>query len=203
MATPISARPRLILASASPRRQMLLCEAGYDFTIFPADIDELSVAGNSAPEDAAVRIADAKARAVAERFPNEVILAADTVVALGNQAIGKATDADHARQILRSLSGTTHRVITGVAVIHHRTGLALLQRVISTVEMRPLGWDEIDAYIATNQWQGKAGAYGIQDRDPFVSQVAGCLTNIVGLPMTTTRDMLRRAGIDTMSPSGC
>jgi septum formation protein len=93
------------------------------------------------------------------------------------------------------LSGTTHQVITGVAVVQIRSALCLIEQVTSTVEMKPLSREEIDAYIASDQWQGKAGAYGIQDPDPFVRRTAGCMTNIVGLPMTTTRRLLGQAGV--------
>lgn len=200
--TPTPTRLRLILASGSPQRQNLLRQAGYEFVTFPADIDESSVARNLAPEQAALRIACAKAQAVAEQFPDDVVLAADTIVALGETILGKAADAAHARRILRALSATTHRVISGIAVIRCRAALLLSQCVISTVEMKPLSLDQIDAYIASNQWQSKAGAYGIQDPDPFVSRTAACLTNIIGLPMTTTQRMLTQAGIDRIVVSG-
>lgn len=169
---------------------------------FPADIDESSVAGNLAPEQAAMRIACAKAQAVADGFPDDVVLAADTIVALGESILGKPADAADARRILGALSATTHRVISGVAVVRRRPALLLSRCVISTVEMKPLSLVQIDAYIASNQWQGKAGAYGIQDPDPFVSRTAGCLTNIIGLPMTTTQAMLAEAGIDRRVVSG-
>jgi septum formation protein len=123
------------------------------------------------------------------------VLAADTIVALGGTILGKASDAVDARRILSQLSGTTHLVITGVAVIRSRSSLSLIEQVISTVEMKLLTSEEIDSYIATGQWRGKAGAYGIQDSDPFVRRMAGCLTNIVGLPITTTRKLLAEAGI--------
>lgn len=177
-------------------------QAGYEFVTYPAGIDESALARNIAPEDAAVRIARAKAQAIADKFPDDVVLAADTIVALGETILGKADDADHARRILGALSATTHRVISGVAVIHRGASLLLSQCVISTVEMKPLSPEQIDAYIATNQWQRKAGAYGIQDPDPFVSRTGGCLTNIIGLPMTTTQRMLAQAGIDRIVVSG-
>jgi len=199
MAAPASPRPRLILASASPRRQSLLREAGYSFTISPADIDEAAICSDLIPANAAAAIAQAKATALAARFPDDVVLAADTIVALVDHIIGKAADADHARRILATLSGSKHRVITGVSVIHLASRVNLSETVTSTVEMKSLNVDEIETYIATGQWRGKAGAYGIQDPDPFVRRITGCMTNIVGLPLTTTRRMLAHAGIDTMS----
>jgi septum formation protein len=183
--------PRLILASASPRRQELLRQAGFDFLVHPADLDEDALAPKDpgSPEDYAAHLAQAKAQCISQRFPYDVILAADTVVAAGSQILNKPTDAADARRILGLLSGTTHRVITAVVLL--RPPQMLCKTVASTVEMRRLGSAELEAYIASGQWQGKAGAYGIQDPDPFVTRIAGCMTNIVGLPMTTTTQMLR------------
>jgi septum formation protein len=189
---------RLILASASPRRQSLLREAGYEFLVHPADLDESALASGVTltHEELPAYLARAKAEAVALKFPNDVVLAADTIVALNGEVIGKPTDADDARRILSRLSGTTHRVITGLAIVRRAAGLFLSQTVTSTVQMRPLTPRQIEAYIATEEWQGKAGAYGIQDSDPFVARIDGCFTNIVGLPMTTAAELLRKAGID-------
>jgi septum formation protein len=187
--------PRLILASGSPRRQELLREAGYGFLVSPADIDESVYPPGSSPAEIAEHLALAKARAVAERFPDDVVLAADTVVALGTDALGKPMDAADARRLLALLGGTAHEVITGVAVIHAAANVTLQARVSSAVHMRALTAAEMDAYIATGDWQGKAGGYGIQDQDPFVTRTSGCHTNIVGLPMTTTARLLAEAGL--------
>jgi septum formation protein len=185
----------LILASGSPRRQELLREAGYEFLVSPADIDESVYPPGSSPAEIAEHLAVAKARAVAARFPNDVVLAADTVVALGNDALGKPSDAADARRLLSLLGGTAHEVITAVVVVHAAANLRLQARVTSAVHMRVLTAAEADAYIATGDWQGKAGGYGIQDQDPFVTRTSGCHTNIVGLPMTTTTRLLAEAGI--------
>jgi septum formation protein len=189
---------RLILASASPRRQSLLREAGYEFLVHPANLDESALADsvNLPAEELSAYLARAKAEAVAMKFPNDVVLAADTIVALNGEVIGKPANADDARRILSRLSGTTHRVITGLAIICSPAGVCLSQTVASTLQMRPLTSAQIDAYIATEDWRGKAGAYGIQDSDPFVERIDGCFTNIVGLPMTTTAELLRKVGID-------
>jgi septum formation protein len=177
----------------------LLRAAGYEFLTFPADLDEAAIARQSkvnlSPENLAAHLASVKAQIVAESFPDDVVLAADTLVVKEAEILGKPLDANDARRILSLLSGTTHRVITGVAVISRRNALVVSESVASTVEMRPLSSADIEAYIATNQWQGKAGAYGIQDPDPFVTRIAGCSTNIVGLPMTTTARLLRAARI--------
>lgn len=187
---------RLVLASASPRRQELLREAGFSFDILPADIDESDYPSTLTPAELAEHLALAKGRAVAARLKDDVVvLAADTVVALNEQPVGKPIDAEDARLMLGRLSGTTHSVITGVAVLRTIANLVLHTRVTSSVQMRRLTDAEIDAYVASNEWQGKAGGYGIQDDDPFVTRIAGCHTNIVGLPMTTATRLLAAAGV--------
>jgi septum formation protein len=187
--------PGLVLASASPRRQSLLKDAGYEFTISPADIDEKAVGAGLPPIEMAEKLALAKAEFVGTQFPDHVVLAADTIVALGDLAIGKPSDSADARAMLQLLSGTTQMVITAVCIHRLSATLARVDHVISAVRMAPLTPNEIDRYIATGQWQGKAGGYGIQDPDPFVERIRGCKTNIVGLPMKTTARLLESAGI--------
>ena len=148
------------------------------------------------PGELAEYLARRKAEVVAARFPGDVVLAADTVVAYADAILSKPADANDARRMLRLLGGTTHSVITGIAVLHAAAKLSRHTRVLSAVQMRALSDDEIEPYIASGDWQGKAGGYGIQDPDPFVTRISGCLSNIVGLPMTTTRDLLRDAGIE-------
>lgn len=196
------AASRLILASASPRRQELLREAGYTFTVYPADLDEAAFARrNLLPAELAVELAIAKADAVAASHPDAVILAADTVVAFGDQVLGKPRNAVHAREMLQLLAGTTHLVMTGIAVVHAGGHFARHQCIRSAVRMRLLTRAEIDAYVAGNQWQGKAGGYGIQDPDPFVIRLTGSHSNIVGLPMAATRELLEAAGITSPRPA--
>jgi septum formation protein len=187
--------PRLILASASPRRRQLLQEAGYRFVIEPANIDEDQYPSDLSPGELAQWLASRKAEVVAYRYRNDVVLGADTVVALGSQLLGKPVDAVHAHEMLRTLSGTTHQVMTGVAVLHRAAEFVRTAQVVSTVQMRVLSEDEISAYVATRDWEGKAGGYGIQDADPFVTRISGDLTNIVGLPMEKTIQLLTEAGI--------
>lgn len=187
--------PRLILASASPRRQQLLREAGYAFIVHPSTVDESNVPRGLTPGEVAERLARAKAQDVARAYPKDVVLGADTVVEFAGQTLNKPVDAADAERILRLLSGTIHSVITGVAVVHASRNLFLHHRVISTVQMRSLTDRELADYIASRQWEGKAGAYGIQDPDPFVTRTSGCQTNIVGLPMHTTAGLLEQAGI--------
>jgi septum formation protein len=190
-----AAPPRLILASGSPRRKSLLQQAGFEFTVEPANVDEESYPPESLPSDVALLLAKRKAEALAPKYPNDVILAADTVVAFGDSILGKPKDAADARRMLKLLAGTTHIVITGVAVMLAATKFERVKRVMSSVRMRFLTPHEVDRYIESGDWEGKAGGYGIQDHDPFVKKMAGCHTNIVGLPMTTTKVLLAAAGI--------
>jgi septum formation protein len=195
MSQPINGTPQLVLASRSPRRQELLREAGYQFEIDPADVDEDEYSPDVLPAELAIRLARTKSHTVATRRPDDVILGADTVVAFGDRVLGKPTDPADARAMLRLLSGTTHIVITGISVTRRTAGFAHEQRVMSAVHMRPMTDTEIDRYVESGLWAGKAGGYGIQDNDPFVKRVAGCYTNIVGLPMTATRALLAQAGV--------
>jgi septum formation protein len=194
-----SSQPRLILASASPRRQQLLRDAGYAFLVKPADIDEDDHAP-MLPADLAEFLASQKAQAVARLHPHDVVLGADTVVAFGDEILGKPRDSADARRMLRLLAGTTHVVITGVAVVRAATAFFTAARVMSAVHMRDLTDAEVDRYVSTRQWEGKAGGYGIQDDDPFVTRMSGSHTNIVGLPLDETKRLLAHAGIPTPNP---
>lgn len=196
-----SPQPQLILASSSPRRQQLLTEAGYTFTIDPANIDE-TVPADMLPSDVALYLAQAKAEVIANKYPDTVVLGADTVVAFGDRVLGKAADAADARNMLELLAGTTHIVITGVCVMHLSANFNKCRRMMSAVKMRALSRIEIDRYVDTNQWRGKAGAYGIQDSDPFVTRLSGSHTNIVGLPMMLVKEMLSEAGIHMPAREG-
>jgi septum formation protein len=187
---------QLVLASRSPRRQELLREAGYEFEIDPPDIDEEDYPPEVMPVDLAVRLARVKAFAIARKRPADVVLGADTIVAFGDRILGKPRDAAHAAEMLRLLSGTTHIVITGVCVTRRASATSDERRVMASVRMRVLKEKEIEEYVASGQWSGKAGGYGIQDNDPFVTRISGCHTAIVGLPMKTTSQMLANAGIN-------
>ena len=198
MASPVSP-PRLILASASPRRQELLRGAGYDFVVRPANIDE-DDHPPLLPADLAEFLASQKAQFVARHNPGDVVLGADTVVAFGDMVLGKPADPDDARRMLRLLAGTTHVVITGIAVVRAASAFFTCARVMSAVHMRDLSNDEIERYVAGGQWRGKAGGYGIQDDDPFVTRMAGCHTNIVGLPLPETKRLLALAGVVPHEP---
>ncbi|MGQ0614453.1 MAG: Maf family protein [Planctomycetaceae bacterium] len=180
---------RLTLASASPRRLQLLAEAGIPcFVAGPRVAEEAPEKGD--PHTVALLNAHAKARAV----PGPAVLAADTVVALGDRLLGKPRDEADARTILATLSGTTHRVVTGVVL---RAGGRLRERSVGTwVTMRPLSPEEIDDYVATGEPMGKAGAYAVQETgDRFITALDGPFDNVVGLPMEAVRELLREAGL--------
>jgi septum formation protein len=185
---------RFILASASPRRQSLLRDAGYEFEVDPPDIDETPPRG-LLPSKVAIYLAEGKAKAIATLHPEAVVLAADTVVAFGDMLLGKPKDPADAKKMLQTLAGTTHLVITGVCVMRQSPEFFKSTRVMSAVKMRQLTAGEIDRYVESNEWEGKAGGYGIQDRDPFVVRQSGSHTNIVGLPMSAARQLLEEAGI--------
>jgi len=183
---------RLILASASPRRRMLLREAGYDFEVVEPPLaepeDELS---DLSPARQAEALAYFKARSVAESNPGCCILAADTIVSVGGRVLGKAGDAVEAGRMLRTLSGTRHSVITGVALIGP-DGRRLISSDTTRVTMRELSEQEIASYVASGEWIGKAGAYAIQETaDRFVESLDGSFSNVVGLPMELTKRMIR------------
>lgn len=184
----------LILASASPRRLELLRQIGIEpSAVEPADIDE-TPKPRELPAAHAARLAREKGAIVAPRFPGDIILSADTVVAVGRRILGKAKDAEEERKFLALLSGRRHRVIGGVAVmdgqgrLHGRT-------VISIVRFRRLSAADIDGYVQSGEWQGKAGGYAIQGHAaPFISFISGSYSNIVGLPLYETAALLRNAG---------
>lgn len=182
---------QLILASSSPRRRELLSQAGFVFSVVNPEIceDSLSTLDQSA-SDRARTLALAKAHSVAANSNQALVLGADTVVALADHIIGKPRDRQHARRILTALSGTTHQVITAVALILVPPGRTLLEHEATSLTMTQLGTDQIDHYLRTGPWQGKAGAYAIQEDDTFVTNIQGSFSNVVGLPMELLQRML-------------
>lgn len=187
--------PRLILASASPRRLDLLARIGIvPDAVDPADLDETPLPGELPPVHAA-RIAAAKAAVVAARHPGCVILAADTVVACGRRILPKAGDEATARQCLTLLSGRRHRVHSAVSVID-ATGRARHRLSTTIVTFKRLEAAEIAAYLAGGEWSGKAGGYAIQgSAEAFVRFLAGSHSGVVGLPLYETRTLLIAVGM--------
>jgi septum formation protein len=184
----------LILASASPRRQELLQSLGVEFRIVPSDLDEVLAPGPLA--DAAARLALDKARAVASRVGEGVVLGADTIVVIDDTPLGKPVDSDDARAMLRRLRGREHQVITGVAVIDAASGRARSTSVVSCVTMADYADAEIDAYVATGEPMDKAGAYAIQGQgSALVAGLSGSFSNVVGLPLDETAALLAEFGV--------
>jgi septum formation protein len=183
----------IVLASSSPRRKQLLTEAGIAFRAVDPPIDEpKDLAGRVRPVWQAEVLAYFKARAVADLHPGDIVLGADTLCALGDEVLGKPDDEAHAREMLHALSHTPHQVITGLAVCGPG-GVRLLGSETTTITMRPMSEADIDAYIATGEWIGKAGAYALQETaDQYVARIDGSFSNVVGLPIDQTRTMLSR-----------
>jgi septum formation protein len=192
---------RVILASASPRRRELLRLVHPDFDVMPSGADE-TLAGPPGPE-AATDLALRKARAVAAQAGAGIVLAADTLVVVQGASLGKPSDRDEARAMLRRLSGRAHQVITGVAVIDAATGRERSDAAVSHVYMLPLGAAEIDAYVASGEPDDKAGAYAIQGQGGrLVAALLGSYTNVVGFPVPTVRRLLAAAGARPPASAG-
>ena len=185
---------RLVLASASPRRLELLCQVGLTpDTIDPAQLDETPRRGELPPAHA-IRLAEAKARAVMPRHPGAYILAADTVVACGRRILPKTEDEASARSCLELLSGRRHRVHGAIALATPDGRLAS-RGVDSQVAFKRLSEVEIVAYLRTGEWQGKAGGYAIQGRAAMLIRwMRGSYSNVVGLPLFETAQLLAGRG---------
>ena len=185
---------KLILASASPRRLMLLEQIGIaPDIVVPAEIDENQERGEK-PEDMARRLAEAKAHTITADHPRAIVLAADTVVACGRTAMPKAETEAEAEACLKRLSGRAHLVIGGVAVID-AAGTCRYRASVTRVKFKRLSKPEIAAYLASGEWRGKAGGYAIQGRAArFVSAINGSYSGVVGLPLFETANLLAAAG---------
>ncbi len=185
----------LILASASPQRAALLAERGYSFRVVAPRVDE-SVSPGASPAAEAERLARAKAKDVAARVGPAVVIAADTIVALGGEILGKPQDRAHAAEMLRRLSGTRHLVITGLCVIDTRRNQQVADSVATAVTMRRMTEAEIQAYVASGEADGKSGAYAIQQTaDRYVLRVEGSFANVVGLPVERLEQILESFGV--------
>ena len=183
---------KLILGSASPRRRDLLAQIGITADdIRPPDIDE-TVLKAELPRAYCIRMAREKVQAV-NANADDIVLCADTTVALGRRILGKPENAEEAAQFLRMLSGRRHRVITAIAL---RRGAKILTRdVVTTVKMKRLSEADVSAYIVSNDWQGKAGGYGIQGpAGALIPWIQGSFSAVVGLPLTETAGLLQAMG---------
>lgn len=189
-------KPRLILASGSPQRKRLLGDAGYEIDVIVPENDEPNPAAFSDAAAYVEHTAWLKARQVGGRVSNGIVLAADTVVALGGQIIGKPADRADARRILQRLSGSEHECLTGVCLWRRPEDFWIGGVEVTDLRMRQLSADELKSYLDSDRWIGKAGAYAIQDPDPYVSIIRGSHSNVVGLPMELLARLLDRLGRD-------
>ena len=184
---------RIVLASASPRRQALLAQIGIDCEVMPSEIDE-GCRDNEAPIDYVRRIAEEKARSVAGRMPERVILGADTAVVIGPRILGKPRDREDFMEMFGLLSASTHRVMTAVSLVHGEQ--CRLKTSSSDVTFREVSEAEMLAYWETGEPCDKAGGYGIQGLAAmFVRAISGSYSGIMGLPLYETSELLRGAGI--------
>jgi MAF protein/D-tyrosyl-tRNA(Tyr) deacylase len=184
------ARERLVLASGSPRRRELLGDLGLAFTVESPDVDERTDLPTD-PEEHALAVAERKLRAFTDKYPESILLAADTVVVVDQRILGKPGDAGEAAGMLRLLRGREHRVITGLCVAHPVRDVYRQRAVSTTVRFHDLDDEAIDRYVATGEPFGKAGAYAIQGLGGLlVAGIEGDYTNVVGLPLGATLDLL-------------
>ena len=186
---------KLILASASPRRAEILHDAGFTFSVISSAVDETPFPNESAQEHVA-RLAAAKAELVAARAVGPaIVIAADTVVALGDHILGKPHSEEHARHMLESLSGRTHSVLTGVTLIRLPDAERIEFVEATLVHFAQLSEEEISRYLATEEPHDKAGAYAIQGRaGRYIPRIEGCYFNVVGLPLARVQQALTDLG---------
>ena len=182
----------IVLASASPRRRELMARVAPEFRVFPTDVDESAIPERD-PLAFAIAAAVMKAKRAAERFPDAIVLGADTVVALGMRVLGKPADREGARAMLRALSGRRHRVITGLAFYRQVEDRLLTGYDLTYVTFRELTEDMIEGYLSQGTFLDKAGSYAVQEvGDAFVARMKGDYDNVVGFPVEKVRRMLAR-----------
>jgi septum formation protein len=175
----------LTLVSSSPQRAQLLRDEGYEFEVVSPALDEPSEKSpRLTPAQHAQALAYYKAASVAEKYPNSLLLGADTIVVANGKIFGKPADADDARRILSILTTTPHEVITGVALLAPADVHRVIADEVTRITMRPMEAAQLDAYLASGVWRGKAGGYGLQaGGDEFVESIDGSYSNVIGLPM--------------------
>jgi septum formation protein len=191
----IMAGTRLILASASPRREEMLRLLGLRFSILHSDVDEAPSPGEL-PEHYALRLSEAKARAVSGMRPGHWILGADTIVTIDGELLGKPRTTDEARCMIRKLSGREHTVITAFTLVNSERAEVIRRAVASRVRFKDVPDDEVEWYVATDEPYDKAGGYAVQGKAAFlVSGIHGSWTNVVGLPLCEVVEALKGLGL--------
>jgi len=192
----MSAELPLILASASPRRKQLLAEAGFVFGILSPDEhaeDERRI--NELPTEYVRRLAFQKAKNVADKVEQGIILGGDTIVLCGEEVLEKPTDRNDARKMLQRLRGQVHSVLSGLCLIKKEIGSEMIvqqEAEVTRLVMQPISDDLLEAYLDTGAWQGKSGAFGYQDGNDWITILEGSESNVVGLPLELFRTMYRK-----------
>jgi septum formation protein len=186
----------IILASASPRRKQLLADAGYEFKIVPSQVDESTFSTeNTTPVEYSKQLALAKALDIAQRYPDFIVIGADTVVDFDGRIIGKPADAKDAEKITRMLFSKPHKVITGLAIVCQKRNLQIVEAETTIVYPKKLTDFQIAEHIRSGIWRDKAGAYAIREKDdPFVDHIEGSMTNVMGMPLELFKKMLSHRG---------
>jgi septum formation protein len=184
-------RAKLVLASRSPRRRELLIEAGYDFeVVVPDEAAECGICSRETPEQLVTRLARQKAADVVGRITAGLVLGCDTVAECDGQILGKPANEENARRMLQLLSGREHRVLSGLCLWKVPGDQPRIRVAITRLRMDRLSDADLDEYLASGLWDGKAGAFGYQDRMGWIHVVEGSETNVVGLPMEALAEML-------------
>jgi len=183
----------LILASQSPRRKSLMHEYGYTFLVHPpSDTAEGGMCSGETPPELVVRLAKQKAEDVAKQYEYAVIIGCDTVAECMGTVLGKPVDIDDARRMLTMLRGKDHRVLSGLCIWKRPSDAVTLKLDITTLHMDNVTDSQVEEYLATEKWQGKAGAFGYQDGWDWLHVIQGSETNVIGLPMEVLADALNR-----------
>jgi len=183
----------IILASSSPRRKELLSDAGYEFNVVAADINESSFwVEHLEPCEYAKKLALAKAKTVAAQYSDSLVIGADTIVDFNGQIIGKPTDAEDAERITKKLFSKPHKVITAVALVRSSDNTEIVKSNTTEVYPKKMTNEQLTEHIKSESWRDKAGAYAIQETgDDFIEKIEGSLTNVMGLPMELLQQLLR------------
>lgn len=189
--------PELVLASESPRREMLLRQVGLDFQVVPSGVDESPPNNGASPEETAKGLALAKARHVASGRDSGLVIGADTVVVVDGLILGKPSGPEEAAEMIRTLGGKAHQVITGIAVVNAASGGVRSDTVVTEVRFAPLDEETIRRYVATGEPMDKAGGYAIQGYGSLlIERIDGDYFNVVGLPLRRLAELLREFGFD-------
>jgi len=190
---------KLILASSSPRRKILLQRLDYPFEIIPSEIEESTLSTNIEPEIYCTKLAKLKANHISNNYPNALVIGADTIVVIKNQILNKPNNSKEAEYMLSMLSNNTHQVYTGICLKWMANNITHSFAEITHVTFHPLEQQDISYYIGNYHPYDKAGAYGIQDRSSiFVKEITGCYDNVVGFPISRIHLELKKLGINLL-----